>query len=106
MHTTRRIVAVPRGSWIWQYAYGVVEYVPYKTKKGVWVWKSSRRIVAKASMPQLKRNGYGNLEIGSIHNKPMSHFGLLQAGIEKVETPDFRPEESIPEDYYALSAHN
>lgn len=102
MTTTRRIVTAERGSWIWQDAYGVVEYIPHQTRKGVWVWKSHRRIIGKASFPQLVRAGYGDLPIGSLHHKPLSTFEKMLAGIEKVEPPDYRPETTVPEDYYAL----
>lgn len=66
-----RIVSRSSGSWRWQSAYGVVEYRPIVTRDGRRVWRSHNVHVRKASLPQLRRMGYGDLPMGSLHNRPV-----------------------------------
>ena len=68
-----RIVTRQKGSWRWQEAYGVVEYTRVRTVDGRSVWRSTNVLVGKASIPQLRRLGFGfwDLRRGSLHHKPV-----------------------------------
>jgi hypothetical protein len=66
------IIHLPRGSWKWQDAYRVAVYAARRTKKGKWIWVNDGYRTGKASMPQLKKCGYGSLHVGSLHNSPIA----------------------------------
>lgn len=71
MDTTEiRIVNRQKGTWRWQDAYGVVRYATRRTKDGRLVWTSELVLVRKASLPQLIRQGWTDVEVGSLHNQP------------------------------------
>jgi hypothetical protein len=68
-----------------------------------WVWKVKQAVTGWMTKKQLKRSEYKNLPVvNSLGYKspPMTDFEKAQIfGVEKV---DWRPNETIPEDYYAL----
>src|SRR5438105_4550104 len=94
------VVSCPRGSWKWQNAYRVVSYRMHRTRDGRMVWKSYARLTGKLSEPQIRRNGYGNLPVGSLHHKPVSDADLAIIAAASGDC-DYRPTCVIPEDYHA-----
>lgn len=67
-----RIVTQERGSWRWQNAYRIAEYVPHFCRAGHWVWRLNRYLTKKSSMPQLLRMGYEGTPMGGLHHQPMT----------------------------------
>ncbi len=66
------IVTKPRGSWIWQDAYGISTYEPYVTKTGRVLLRSVSQS-SKYSWPQLRHRAK-NLPQGSLHNVPPTTY--------------------------------
>lgn len=96
--TCLRIVAMARGSWRWQNAYRVVRYRVRALKNGKVAWYAAERVTGKCSMPQLRRLGFGDLPLGSLHHRRVidpEALAALHAGF------DFRPNELISEDHCA-----
>jgi len=72
---TSRIVTMPKGSWKWQNAYAYARYAIKRTQRGKLVWFSFHRGV-KRSLPQLRRAGYGDVPMGSVHHQPLDRDDL------------------------------
>ena len=68
---TTRIVVSEQGSWKWQKAYRISEYIAHVSKDGRLLWKLSYKS-SKYSMPQLKRAGLDTLKHGGLHNTPVT----------------------------------
>ena len=74
----RAIVTHPRGSWKWQDAYVIAEYVPVALNSGKIVWKSVGHS-NKFSKPQLRSMGlWDNLHHYSLHMKPVNKKDIIE----------------------------
>lgn len=94
----RRLVTVASNT------YAVVDYVPAKNKEGVWVWKRAGEV---AGLPRMSRGvakafakSTGTLFNG-IHDVPLSKVEAMVLSAMVPEGVDYRPNEVVPEDYYA-----
>jgi hypothetical protein len=82
--------------------FNVQVYSPHQNKRGVWRWIVCRTI-AKNIVLNDDNAKYVGIPVGSLQNVPLSRYARLVCGIDKPpDDPEWRPTETVPEDYYAL----
>lgn len=88
-----RVVTTSSAGWHYQQAYRVTTYRAVEREDGALVWvssSSSRRM----SQPQLVREGYGDMLVGSLHNKPVTRQQATQIigadGVAQLERNGWR----------------
>lgn len=94
----RRLVTVASNTWV------VIEYVPEKNKEGVWVWKRDAEVAGLPRMSRGVAKAFGKATgtlFNGIHNVPLSEVEIKVLSALVPAEVDFRPNEMVPEDYYA-----
>lgn len=91
--TTESVATAPQGSWKWPNAYRATDYRARLADNGKVLWEA-RASTGKLSMPQIRRNGYGHLPIGGLHNQPVPRQTAIQQkgypAVKRIESHGWR----------------